>query len=116
MKALWLFILLIVFCIYVLFGLYLTESEETFIQIILTWVIYTILWTTFINVFLLGYFWSVVRTKTGPYGIRGPSGERGGDGIQGKCSIDAGQAYCIKAISEYIEELYKKETNKNIQN
>ena len=114
MKALWLFILLIVFCIYVLFGLYLTESAETFLQILLTWVIYTILWTTFINVFLLGYFWSVVRTKTGPYGIRGPSGERGNDGIQGKCSIDAGQAYCIKAISEYIDGLYKEKTNKSI--
>lgn len=114
MKALWLFVFLIIFCIYVLFGLYLTENTDSLIQLILTWVIYTILWTTLINVFLLGYFWSVVRTKNGPAGLRGPSGGRGILGIQGRCSITATQAYCIKAISEYIDSLYKAKTGENI--
>ena len=116
MKALWLFVGLIVFCIYVLFGLYLTEGIDSLVQIILTWVIYTILWTTFINVFILAYFWSVVRNKTGPVGLRGPSGERGKVGIQGQCSISAGQAYCMKALNDYIDALYKSKTNKSILN
>ena len=114
MKALWLFVALIVFCIYVLFGLYLTEESDSVAQLILTWVIYTILWTTFINVYLLGYFWSVVKNKTGPVGLRGPSGERGKVGIQGQCSITAGQAYCMKALNDYIDSLYKSKTNQSI--
>jgi hypothetical protein len=114
MKALWLFVFLIVFCVYVLYGLYLTENADSLSQIILTWVIYTILWTTFINVFLLGYFWSVVRNKSGPVGLRGPSGERGKVGIKGQCSITAAQAYCIKALNEYIDKLYSDKKGQNI--
>ena len=114
MKALWLFVFLIIFCIYVLFGLYLTENTDSLIQLILTWVIYTILWTTFINVFLLGYFWSVVKDKTGPVGLRGPLGERGKVGVEGQCSITAGQAYCMKALNDYIDELYKSKSGKSI--
>lgn len=114
MKALWLFVFLIVFCIYVLLGLYLTEGADSLAQIILTWVIYTILWTTFINVFLLGYFWSVVRNKSGPLGLRGPSGERGIVGMRGQCSITVAQAYCMKALNDYIDGLYKTKTSQSI--
>ena len=114
MKALWLFIILVVFCIYVLFGLYLTENAESLVQIILTWVIYTILWTTFINVFLLGYFWSILRTKNGPVGLKGPAGGRGIVGIKGQCSITESQKYCIQQINSYIDELYNDKTQQNI--
>jgi hypothetical protein len=57
MKALWIFLILIVFCIYVLIGLHITEGLESGVQVVLSWVIYTLMCTTFLNVFILGYFW-----------------------------------------------------------
>lgn len=114
MKALWIFFILVVFCIYVLFGLHITEGIESSMQIVLSWVIYTILWTTFLNVFVLGYFWSVIRTKTGPTGLRGPSGERGKQGLQGQCSITVTQSFCMQALNEYVNNLYKANTNQSI--
>ena len=116
MNIYWLFLTIILFCIYVLFGLHMTEGLDTFSQQLLTWVIYTILWGTFINIFTLGYFWSVIREKTGPYGLRGQEGEIGEEGIQGECSITASQAYCMKAINDSINELYKSKNNKDILN
>ena len=116
MIVFWLFLSIILFCVYILFGLHITESAEGITQKILIWVIYTILWGTFINVFTLGYFWSVIREKSGPYGLRGPEGETGGEGIKGECSITASQAYCMKSINDYINNLYKIETNKDILN
>ena len=116
MKALWIFFTLIIFCIYVLLGLYITEGIESSIQVILTWVIYTVMCTTFLNVFILGYFWSVIRNKKGPTGLRGPSGETGTVGIEGTCSIDATEAYLIKILNEYIDGLYYSKTNTHILN
>ena len=116
MNIYWIFLTIILFCIYVLFGLHITESLETVSQQLLTWVIYTILWGSFINIFTLGYFWSVIREKTGPYGLRGQEGEIGKEGIQGECSINASQAYCMKSINDYINELYKTKNNKDILN
>ena len=116
MIVFWLFLAIILFCVYILFGLHITKDAEGITQQILIWVIYTILWGTFINVFTLGYFWSVIREKTGPYGLRGPEGETGGEGIKGECSITATQAYCMKSINDYINNLYKIETNKDILN
>ena len=116
MNIYWIFFTIVLFCIYVLFGLHITEGLETFAQQLLTWVIYTILWGTFINVFTLGYFWSVIREKTGPYGLRGHEGETGGEGSRGECSITASQAYGMKSINDYINELYKTKNNKDILN
>ena len=114
MNTLWIFFILVIFCIYVLLGLYITENIDTTVQLILTWVIYTILCTTFLNVFILGYFWSVIREKKGPTGIRGQSGENGKLGLQGICGIDASEAYFIKALNDYIDGLYHSKTNKHI--
>jgi len=116
MKALWIFLILLVFCIYVLLGLYITEGLDSIIEIVLNWIIYTILWLTFLNVFTLGYFWSVVRTKQGPTGLRGASGERGKIGDIGKCNIDNVPAYCLKSLNEYIDALYFAKTSKHILN
>ena len=112
----WIFFAIIAFCIYVLFGLYVTENLESFMQKILGWVIYTVLWATFLNVFILSYFWSVVKNKTGPPGLRGPEGETGDVGIEGTCSLTAAQAYCMQQLNYYIDELYKAKTNKSILN
>ena len=110
MNIYWLFISIIAFCIYILFGLHISEGLESSSQIILSWVIYTILWITFLNIFSIGYFWSVVRSKTGPGGLRGPGGETGEDGIKGECGITASQAYCMSSLNDYINNLYKAET------
>ena len=116
MKALWIFLILVIFCVYVLLGLHFTDGIESFTQIILTWVIYTILWITFILVFVLGYFWSVIRNKKGPTGLRGPSGENGKIGIEGTCGIDSIEAFLIKALNGYIDGLYYSKSNKHILN
>jgi len=114
MNVLWIFYILVLFCIYILLGLHITEGIDSFVQIALTWVIYTIMWSTFINIFLLGYFWDVVRDKRGPTGLRGISGEKGPDGITGKCAIDLVEAYLIKELLSHINELYKSRSNQSI--
>lgn len=116
MGVFWIFFFLILLCIYVLFGLYLTDGITDFKTIALTWVIYTCLWITVGTVFLLAYFWGTLRTKTGPYGIRGVSGERGEQGLEGSCSVTATQSEAIRQVSELIDELYKEKTSKSILN
>jgi len=116
MGIFWIFFFLILLCIYVLFGLYLTDGITDFKTIALTWVIYTCLWITVGTVFLLAYFWGTLRTKTGPYGIRGVSGERGEQGLEGTCSVTATQSEAIKQLNELIDALYKGKTGKSILN
>ena len=114
MNTLWIFFLLVLFCVYILLGLHLTENLDSLPELVLNWVIYTILWLTLVNVFVLGYFWSVVKNKKGPAGIKGPAGDRGIEGDKGQCSIDAEQAFTVKTLNEYIDGLYNGKTNQNI--
>ena len=114
MSPAWIFLFLVLFCVYILLGLHLTENLDNLPELVLNWVIYTILWVTFINIFTLGYFWSVVKDKRGPAGIRGPSGDRGGQGTNGQCSVESDQAFSIKMINEYINQMFKEKKNKDI--
>ena len=116
MNVLWLFFILVLFCIYILIGLHITDGIESFIQTLLTWVIYTLMCTTILNVFLLGYFWAVVHNKRGPTGLRGPIGERGQLGLKGKCELDLVEAYLIKELMQFIDDLYYAEKSKHILN
>ena len=116
MNIYWIFIILFLFCIYVLFGLNITKGLEATTQIVLTWVVYTILWLTALNIFSIGYFWSVIIKKTGPYGIRGPIGEMGIRGMDGACQVNAAKLYCMKIVNNYINDLYKEKTNRDILN
>ena len=116
MNIYWIFITLFLFCIYILFGLHVTKGLDSTSQIILTWVIYTILWITVLTIFTLGYFWSVIIKKTGPYGIRGPIGEMGKQGMEGTCSISDAKLYSMKKINDYVNDLYKAKTNTDILN
>ena len=116
MKVLWIFVVMVLFCIYILLGLHISEGLESSIQITLSWIIYTLLWFTFINVYALAYFWTVVRNKTGPTGVRGPMGERGNVGQQGTCNITYTQEFFKQQISEYIDSLYYSKTNMHIFN
>ena len=112
----WIFFFLILLCAYVLFGLYLTDGITDFKTNSMTWIIYTCLWITVGTIFLLAYFWGTIRTKTGPYGIRGISGERGEKGIDGTCSVTATQSEAIKQINELIDGLYQMKTGNSMLN
>jgi hypothetical protein len=116
MSIYWIFFFLILLCIYVLFGLYLTDGLVDFKIIAMTWVIYTCLWITVGTVFLLAYFWGTLRTKTGPYGIRGVSGERGVQGLDGTCSVTATQSEAIKQVNELIDKFYQEKTGNSMLN
>lgn len=110
----WIFLGIICFCLYVLIGLYISGDITQTSTYILTWVIYSCLCFTFLNVFVLAYFWETLRNKSGPYGIRGPSGEIGTKGIEGTCDITSTQSYLIMQLNTYLDELYKSKTGKNI--
>ena len=116
MQHLWIFFILVMFCLYVLIGLYLTDGIDSIVIIALTWLIYTIMVTTFINVFALGYFWSVIRNKKGPTGLRGQTGERGKIGLRGVCAMDTNEAYLMKALTHHIDDLYFGKKGKRIMN
>jgi hypothetical protein len=116
MGIFWLFFFLILICIYVLFGLYLTDGINDFKTLAMTWVIYTCLWITIGTVFLLAYFWGTLRKKTGPYGVRGVSGERGEQGMEGTCNVSATQSEAIRQVSEMLDELYKAKSGKSMLN
>ena len=116
MNIYWIFTTLFLFCIYILFGLHVTEGLDSVSQKILTWVIYTILWVTALNIFAIGYFWAVIMKKTGPYGIRGPVGDMGKIGMDGACNINASKLYCMKTLNDYINNLYKEKTNTELLN
>ena len=116
MNAIWIFFIIVLFCLYILIGLHITDGIESFIQTLLTWIIYTIMCSTLLNVFLLGYFWSVVHNKKGPTGLRGPIGERGPIGIEGKCELDLVEAYLIKELMKFIDDLYFAEKSRHILN
>jgi len=116
MNIYWIFISLFLFCIYILFGLHLTAGLDSIYQIILTWIVYTILWITALNIFTIGYFWSVIMKKTGPYGIRGPIGDMGIRGMDGACNLDVSKLYCMKILNDYINTLYKAKTNTDLLN
>jgi hypothetical protein len=116
MSIFWIFFFLVAFCVYILFGLYITEGQTKISILAFTWIIYTCLWMTFANVFLLGYFWSTIRKKRGPTGIRGPSGEDGEQGIEGSCSITSAQSIVMQQLNTFIDDLYKAKTGKSILN
>lgn len=65
---------------------------------------------------MLCYFWSVIRTKHGPSGVRGPEGETGEIGYEGSCNIDATKMLVMQQLNIYIDELYKLKSGKNILN
>lgn len=110
------FIILIIFsiigfAIYILIGLHITNNQSNIFLIIIYWIAYTLLVLTIINIFILGFFWSVVRKKTGPYGIRGPIGDIGIIGVKGSCSINASQSFAIQRITQHLNKLYQKKND-----
>lgn len=93
--------------LFVFIGLNLSEKIENFVSYVLFWIVYGLVTITFINTFLLGYFWSVIRKKTGPPGIKGPKGDDGKKGVYGKCDTNSNNAICLAEVTESLNQLYK---------
>ena len=98
---------LFILMIFVYVGLSMSDKINNSTLYTLFWVIYTLVFITFMNVFVLGYFWSVVRKKTGPIGIRGPKGNIGDRGIKGKCTGDATHTIAIHQIIEHLVTIHQ---------
>jgi hypothetical protein len=112
----WLLLGIVLFCLYILIGLYIAGETTETSTYIFTWVIYTCLCFTVVNIVLLAYFWDTLQNKTGPAGLRGPIGERGKQGSTGTCNISASQSYLIMSLNKFIDDLYKSKTGENILN
>lgn len=116
MNIYWIFTTALLLCIYIFFGLHVSEGLDSSTHKILIWVVYTILWITVLNIFTIGYFWSIIIKKTGPSGIRGPIGNMGSIGVPGECNLDDSKFVCMKSLNDYINNLYKQNTNVDILN
>ena len=93
-------------------GLHLSENIQSSTLLVLFWIIYLLITSTFFNVFLLGYFWSVVRKKTGPIGIRGPKGSIGERGIRGNCVGNSNQNIAVFQIIEHLNNIHIRNLQK----
>ena len=109
----YLILLLFVLMVVIFIGLHLSKNIQNPTMIVFFWIIYTLITGTFFNVFLLGYFWSVVRKKTGPIGIRGPKGSMGDRGISGHCSGNASQNIAVFQIIQHLDKIHKNNLVKN---
>jgi len=100
-------LLLFIAMVTIFVGLHLSKDIENSTLLVLFWIIYSLITATFFNVFLLGYFWSVVRKKTGPTGIRGSKGNIGENGRSGKCVGNSNQNIAVFQIIEYLDKIHK---------
>ena len=93
-------------------GLHLSKDIQNSTLLVLFWIIYLLITSSFFNVFLLGYFWSVVRKKTGPIGIRGPKGSIGMKGSNGKCVGNSNQNIAVFQIIQYLDKTHRSHLTK----
>ena len=105
-------LLLFIVMITIFIGLHLSKGINNSTLMVLFWIIYSLVSATFFNVFLLGYFWSIVRKKTGPTGIRGIKGDIGEMGIIGKCVGNSNQNIAVFQIIEHLDKVHKLNLNK----
>ena len=93
-------------------GLHLSKDIQNSTFLVLFWIIFLLITSTFFNVFLLGYFWSVVRKKTGPIGVRGPKGSIGVKGAKGKCVGNSNQNIAVFQIIQYLDKTHRNNLTK----
>lgn len=93
--------------LFVFIGLNLSENIENFVSYVLFWVVYGLVTLTLLNTFLVGYFWSIIRKKTGPPGIKGPKGDDGKKGVLGQCDTNSSNAICLIEVTKMLDELYR---------
>jgi hypothetical protein len=106
-----LFIAIIGIVIAVGVGLELSSGIDEFVISILFWMLYIITIITFINIFLVSYYYLNMKDKTGPIGNKGPVGDRGEKGDTGLCDATCRDNVCEKNINNMIIDELKKKQN-----
>lgn len=83
-------------------GINLSNNIEDSVLYFLFWMMYIITIGTLVNIGLSGYYYSVMRAKTGPRGPRGDRGESGDPGELGECDPECRTGLCQSGILEHI--------------
>ena len=83
-------------------GVNLSSNIDDSVLYFLFWMMYIITIGTMVNVGLSGYYYSVMKAKTGPRGPRGDRGESGDPGELGECDPECRTGLCQSGILEHI--------------
>lgn len=83
-------------------GVNLSSNIDDSVLYFLFWMMYIITIGTLVNIGLSGYYYSVMRQKTGPRGPRGDRGESGDPGELGECDPECRTGLCQSGILEHI--------------
>ena len=99
------FLTIIGILLYIYLGLHISEDIIDPYGYVLFWVAYIFFGISMGTILMLGKFWSVLITKTGPPGLRGIPGAQGDSGISGECNDDHNVLYAMKTIKETINQV-----------
>jgi hypothetical protein len=91
---------IVTFILGAILGLNLSKNIQNEILYTLFWILYIITYLTFANIIAVALFYSVLNTKTGPPGSRGPQGVPGDVGDEGICQSGCQSMQCTKEIQE----------------
>ena len=94
-------------------GINLSSNIDDSVLYFLFWMMYIITIGTLVNIGLSGYYYSVMRAKTGPRGPRGVRGESGEPGELGECDPECRTGLCQSGILEEIVRRVAKEEAKS---
>jgi len=83
-------------------GINLSSNIEDSVLYFLFWMMYIITIGTLVNIGLSGYYYSVMRVKSGPRGPRGVRGESGDPGELGECDPECRTGLCQSGILEHM--------------
>ena len=83
-------------------GINLSSNIDDSVLYFLFWMMYIITIGTLVNIGLSGYYYSVMRVKSGPRGPRGIRGEAGDPGELGECDPECRTGLCQSGILEEI--------------
>lgn len=83
-------------------GINLSSNIDDSILYFLFWMMYIITIGTLVNIGLSGYYYTVMKAKTGPRGPRGDRGESGDPGELGECDPECRTGLCQSGILEHI--------------
>lgn len=114
MKLITITILIIIFIFIILsVGYYLSVYIENNLEYVFFWIMYILSTLTIINLVAGGYYYSVMKYKTGPRGIRGDKGNKGDKGETGKCSIKCRNNICTNDLYQHIIDVLIKLDKEN---
>jgi hypothetical protein len=83
-------------------GVNLSSNIDDNVLYFLFWMMYIITIGTLVNIGLSGYYYSVMRQKTGPRGPRGVRGDPGDPGELGECDPECRTGLCQSGILEHM--------------